>query len=211
MSKLTLKDALTKLPLIAIIRGVLPAEVVDIGLALKSAGFTIIEVPLNSPNAFESIKILADAMGDLVLIGAGTVLTVEQVECVKQTGAQLIVSPNTNPEVIRKSKKLGMYSLPGFYTPSEAFSAIEAGADGLKMFPAETLGPIGYKAMSAILPDDVSVFPVGGVSVDNMAKYIELGVTGFGIGSSIYQIGMNANEVSEKASLLIEQYHSIIN
>lgn len=211
MSNITLKDALLKLPLIAIIRGVLPTEVAEIGFALKDAGFTIIEVPLNSPNAFESIKILAETMGEQVLIGAGTVKTVEEVDRVKQTGAQLIVSPNTNAGVIARSKKLGLYSLPGFYTPSEAFIAIDAGADGLKMFPADTLGPIGYKAISAVLPNDVSVFPVGGVNKDNMQEYIELGVSGFGVGGGIYTVGMKATEVKEKASSLIERYHSIIN
>lgn len=210
MNKITFKGAFKRMPLIAIIRGVQPFEVAEIAIALQSSGFAIIEVSLNSPNPYDSIKIMDDLMGDKVLIGAGTVLNIEQVELVKQAGGRLIVSPNTNSEVITHTKRLGMCSLPGFYTPTDAFKAIEAGADGLKMFPADTLGPTGFKAVSAVLPKNIPIFPVGGVNQNNMGEYIQLGVSGFGIGSSIYKAGMKATEVKEKASSLIQQYNSII-
>ena len=209
MTEHTLNSALDILPLIAIIRGVKPDEILAVASVIQDAGFHIIEVPLNSPNAYESIKIISDAMGDDILIGAGTVLTVGQVEMVKQAGGRLIISPNTNPVVIKHSKKLGLYSVPGFYTPSEAFTAIDAGADALKMFPADTLGVVGYKAMKVILPRDIPVLPVGGVTENNMADYLKAGVAGFGIGSGIYKAGMNIDQIRKNANLLVRGYRQL--
>lgn len=210
MSQITLKSALKKLPLVAIIRGVKPTEVLDIANALKQAGFSIIEVPLNSPNPFKSIQIMAEEMGDEVLIGAGTVTSIKHADQVQQAGGRLIVSPNINVEVIKHSKQLGLYSLPGFYTPSEAFTAIEAGADGLKMFPADTLGVKGLKAMSVVLPPQMPIFAVGGVNAGNMADYLAVGAAGFGLGAGIYKPGMSADQVFENAKTYVEAYQNAV-
>ncbi|WP_052362672.1 2-dehydro-3-deoxy-6-phosphogalactonate aldolase [Falsirhodobacter sp. alg1] len=189
--------------LVAILRGLTPAEAVDIGAALVGAGITRIEVPMNSPNPLDSIAALQARFGDRAAIGAGTVLTVAQVSQVAETGARLIVSPNCNVEVIRASKTRGMESFPGVMTPTEAFAAIDAGADALKLFPGDLIGPIGLRAMKAVLPPDMPLYAVGGVTPANMADWLGAGATGFGIGSSIYKPGDSAEVVAGKAEALV--------
>ncbi|QUS37183.1 2-dehydro-3-deoxy-6-phosphogalactonate aldolase [Falsirhodobacter algicola] len=189
--------------LVAILRGLTPAEAVDIGAALVGAGITRIEVPMNSPDPLDSIAALQVRFGDRAAIGAGTVLTVAQVSQVAETGARLIVSPNCNVEVIRASKTLGMESFPGVMTPTEAFAAIDAGADALKLFPGDLIGPIGLRAMKAVLPPDMPLYAVGGVTPANMADWLAAGATGFGIGSSIYKPGDSAEVVAGKAEALV--------
>lgn len=206
MSQITFTDALAKMPLVAIIRGVKPDEVISIATALKDAGFLFIEVPLNSPDPYKSIKLMADHFGQDCVIGAGTVTSVEHVEQVHKAGGRLIVSPNTNINVIKRSKQLNMVSMPGFYTPSEAFTAIEAGADGLKMFPSDTLGTTGLKAIKVVLPPEMPLFAVGGVNAGNMAEYLEVGAVGFGLGSGIYKPNMTAEQVHKNALEYVTAY-----
>jgi 2-dehydro-3-deoxyphosphogalactonate aldolase len=186
-------------PLVAILRGVRPDEVVAIGEALVAAGFTLIEVPMNSPDPLDSVARLVDAFGDRALIGAGTVLTVEQMNAMCDAGGQMVISPNTNIDVIRASSAAGLVSLPGIATPSEALTALAAGATALKLFPAEAASPAVLKAMRAILPRDVRVLPVGGIVPEAMAAWREGGAAGFGLGSALYKPGMGAAEVGERA------------
>lgn len=193
-------------PLVAILRGVRPDEVVGIGEALCQTGFGMIEVPLNSPAPLESIALLQNALGNRALIGAGTVLTVEDVEDVHRAGGRLIVSPNMNPAVIARSKALSCLSLPGVFTPTEAFAALDAGADGLKFFPASLHGPGGIQAIRAVLPSTVPVFAVGGVDADAIGDWLAAGTTGFGIGSAIYKPGMHAAEVEKRAAAFVTAY-----
>ncbi|HEV2675679.1 MAG TPA: 2-dehydro-3-deoxy-6-phosphogalactonate aldolase [Aliidongia sp.] len=198
-----LKTALARCPLVAILRGITPDEVAPIGAALIDAGFAIIEVPLNSPDPFASIARLAHQFGDLALIGAGTVLTPTQVNDVNAAGGRLIVMPHADTDVIRAAKAARMVALPGFATPTEAFAAIQAGADGLKLFPAEANPPNVLKAMKAVLPPDVPILPVGGITPDRMAAYYQAGATGFGLGSALYKPGDTAREVAVAASKFI--------
>ena len=200
---LTLSDALTAMPLVAILRGVKPAEVEAIAEAIVAAGIRIIEVPLNSPEPFESIATLAKSLKDRALVGAGTVLTPRDVDHVSHAGGTVIVSPNTNIEVIRQTKRHGMLSLPGFFTPTEAFAALEAGADALKLFPAEMATPNVVRAMRAVLPRTVKLLVVGGVSPQNIPPYLTAGVDGFGIGSDLYKAGRDADEVGLRAAALV--------
>jgi 2-dehydro-3-deoxyphosphogalactonate aldolase len=186
-------------PLIAIIRGVTPDEAEDIGAALIEAGIRMIEVPLNSPEPLESIKTLAARFGDHALIGGGTVLKGGQVANVRAAGGQLIVSPNTNIDVIAAAASEGMISIPGYFTPSEAFRALAAGATGLKLFPAEAASPSVLKAQLAVIPKDVPIFVVGGVSPDNMQPWVDAGASGFGLGSGLYKPGQSAEETLRKA------------
>ncbi len=186
-------------PLIAILRGVLPTEVEDIGEALFDAGFRVIEVPLNSPDALESIARLATCFGSRALIGAGTVLAVRDVEAIAAAGGRLIVSPNTNPAVIQATKRLGMVSAPGAATPTEGFTALEAGADFLKLFPAEQIPPPIVKAWRAVFSKDVPLVAVGGITPDNMGDYLAAGASGFGLGSALFKPGMNAKTVRTNA------------
>lgn len=185
--------------IVAIIRGVTPKEVLAVGRVLIDAGIDTIEVPLNSPDPFTSIALMSEAYGDTALIGAGTVLSVQDVEAVKAAGGQLVVSPNTNEDVIRKTKALDMMSLPGFATASEAFSAIAAGADGLKLFPSGVGGAATIAALKAVLPGDVPVFAVGGVGPDNMTEFVKSGADGFGLGSNLFKPGMSLDTISENA------------
>lgn len=193
-------------PLIAILRGLQPHEAQAVGDALVSQGITRIEVPLNSPQPLDSIATLARCHGDTALIGAGTVLTPEDVEAVHAAGGRLIVSPDCNPAVIARSKALGLQSWPGIMTPTEAFSALRHGADGLKLFPGSMVGAAGLKAIRAVLPKDTDVFAVGGAGPDNFADWIAAGATGFGIGTALYTPGMTAPEVSARAQQIVSAY-----
>jgi len=190
-------------PLVAIIRGVTPAEVDGVGGALLDAGFRIIEVPLNSPDPLASIERLAKLAGDRATIGAGTVLTAADVRRVADVGGQIIVSPNTNPEVIGATAQAGLASAPGYFTPSEAFTALAAGAHALKLFPAEAADPAVVKAQLAVLPRDIPLIVVGGIRTDNMRPFVEAGAAGFGLGSSLYKPGMAADEVALNARAFV--------
>ncbi len=191
------------LPLIAILRGVRPDEVVAIGQSLVDAGFRVIEVPLNSPQPLESIRRLEAAFGARARIGAGTVLTVQQVHDVAAAGGTLIVSPNANADVIRATKTAGLWSAPGVATPTEGFAALDAGGDILKLFPAEQIGPGVVKAWRAVLPRDVPLVPVGGVSADTMAAFVTAGASGFGLGSALYKPGASPAEVRRAADSFV--------
>jgi 2-dehydro-3-deoxyphosphogalactonate aldolase len=190
--------ALKHLPLVAILRGIPPAQAQPVGQALAGLGWTLLEVPLNSPQPLESIRTLSTAFPE-ALVGAGTVLTVQDVQQVHAAGGQLIVSPNFNPAVVREAVRLGLVCLPGVMTASEAFAALDAGAAGLKIFPAEMITPSVLKALRAVLPAAAVVLPVGGITPDNMAPYFAAGANGFGIGSALYKPGTTAPEVHVNA------------
>lgn len=192
--------------LIAILRGITPDEVVAVGQSLVAAGITQIEVPLNSPEPFQSIQRLVDALGASALIGAGTVLSLEQVEAVAASGGKLIVSPNCNVSVIERTKQLGLISLPGVMTPTECFQALEAGADGLKFFPAALLGVSGLKAIKAVLPKQTRTYAVGGVGAAEFADWFKAGITGFGMGSALYQAPATVQIVATHAQQLVIAY-----
>jgi 2-dehydro-3-deoxyphosphogalactonate aldolase len=194
-----LKQRLGECPLIAIIRGVTPVEAEAIGAAIYEAGIRIIEVPLNSPQPLESIAILAKSLGDRALIGGGTVLDAENVARVRDAGGRIIVSPNTATDVIAAAAAAGLVSSPGFFTPSEAFQAVKAGAHALKLFPAEAASPGVVKAMKAVLPKEIPLIVVGGVKPDNMQPFIDAGAAGFGLGSGLFKPGQSAAEVAEQA------------
>ncbi len=198
------------LPLIAILRGITPGEAPAIAEALLDAGISQIEVPLNSPDPLDSIGVLAQAYGDAALIGAGTVLTVAEVGAVAAAGGQLIVSPNCNTDVITATKSQGMQSWPGVFTPTEAFAALHAGADGLKLFPGAMAGPSGLSAMRAILPVGTKVFAVGGAGPDNFDTWLKASADGFGIGSALYKPGMSAADVAERARSIVAAYRSAV-
>lgn len=191
--------AMAACPLVAILRRVRPDEVVGIGEALVSAGFRIVEVPLNSPEPLESIRRLATAVGDRALVGAGTVLDAGQVADVQAAGGRLVVSPSVDAEVIRATVAVGLVSLPGYQTPSEAFAALKAGAHGLKLFPAEAASPAVLKAQRAVLPREVPVLVVGGVTPGSMGPWLAAGADGFGLGSALYRPGQTAAEVRGQA------------
>ena len=194
-----LRHYLGQCPLVGIIRGVTPDDAEAIGAAIFEAGIRIIEVPLNSPDPLASIRRLADSLGERALIGAGTVLEPDQVAEVKAAGGRLIVSPNTNPAVIRATIAAGLISSPGFFTPSEAFAAIGAGAHALKFFPAEASTPAVLRAQKAVLPAHVPVIVVGGVRPDTMPAWLEAGADGFGLGSGLYVPGQPAAATADKA------------
>ncbi|WP_016855742.1 2-dehydro-3-deoxy-6-phosphogalactonate aldolase [Halomonas smyrnensis] len=196
------------LPLIGILRGITPDEAVDVGEALLAAGLDRLEVPLNSPEPLESIRRLAEALGDRAAVGAGTVLTPEQVRDVHAAGGRLIVSPNCRPAVIEETRRLGMASYPGIVTPSEAFDALDAGATALKLFPAVQVGLEGMKAVRAVLPAGTALYAVGGIGVDNFAQWRAAGVDGAGLGSALYKPGLGAEEVGERARQLVEAWRA---
>lgn len=193
-------------PLIAILRGITPPEAVDICGAILDAGIERIEVPLNSPDPFASIQAMVDAFGDKALIGAGTVLSTDDVGRVAQVGGKLIVSPNCDQRVIMATKAAGLQSWPGVMTPTECFAALKAGADGLKIFPASLLGPEGVKAIRAVLPHGTQVYAVGGAGPDNFDQWIAASADGFGIGSAIYKPGDSAATVATKARAIVAAF-----
>ncbi|TCP72581.1 2-dehydro-3-deoxy-6-phosphogalactonate aldolase [Sphingomonas sp. PP-CE-1G-424] len=192
--------AFAKCPLIAILRGVKPDEVEAIGEALVAAGFTILEVPMNSPDPLDSIARLARKLEGRAVVGAGTVLRVEDVEAVGAAGGTLIIAPNANLRVIAAAAERGYVALPGIATPTEAFAALDAGAAALKLFPAEAASPTVLKAMRAVLPKDTRVLPVGGIVPEGMAAWTQAGAAGFGLGSALYAPGMTAADVGERAA-----------
>lgn len=197
-------------PLVAILRGVKPFEVEEIGQAVFEAGISWIEVPLNSPDPLQSIIRLVATLGDKAVVGAGTVLSTQSVEEVAATGARLIVCPNMNSDVIRLAKAKGLIVLPGVYTATECFAAIDAGADGLKFFPGELLGPTGLKALKAVLPPTITTYAVGGVSADNVADWLAAGAHGFGLGSSLYKAGDTARDVAAKARAIVDVFDNAV-
>lgn len=192
--------------IIAILRGITPTETVEVCRALISAGITMIEVPLNSPDALTSIAMASNTLGDEAAIGAGTVLSKKHVWAVSDAGGTFIVSPDTNKQVIEETVRLQMLSYPGVFTPTDAFRAIKAGATGLKFFPAEVLGPKGIKAMKAVLPPEMPVYAVGGANPDNFGEYFAAGCTGFGLGTYIYKPGMDVAQVAERAAAAVAAY-----
>ncbi len=194
--------AFARCPLIAILRGVKPDEVEAIGDELVAAGFTLIEVPMNSPEPLESVSRLAKRFAGRAVIGAGTVLKVEQVQQVADAGGTMIISPNANLDVIRASAAAGLVSLPGIMTPSEAFAALDAGATALKLFPAEAASPTVLKAMRAVLTE-ARILPVGGIAPDNMGPWKAAGAPGFGLGSALYKVGLTAAEVGANARAFV--------
>jgi 2-dehydro-3-deoxyphosphogalactonate aldolase len=196
-------------PIIAILRGVQPAEAVAISGVILAAGIDKIEVPLNSPSPLESISAIAETYGNRALIGAGTVLTAVQVQQVKAAGGQLVVSPNCDPAVIAATIAAGMQSWPGIFTTSEAFTALQAGATGLKLFPSDVAGPKGLKAMRAILPVGTQVYAVGGAGPENFAEWVAASADGFGLGSAIYKPGDTPETVATKAQAIVAAFDAI--
>lgn len=194
---------LDRCPLVAILRGVQPAEVESIGSALERAGIAIVEVPLNSPSPFASIAALSRSFGSRMLIGAGTLTRPSQVAQVAASGGRLIVTPHADTAIVRSAKDAGLFAFPGFFNPTEAFALLEAGADAIKLFPAEVLGPPMLKAMRAVLPASTVVIPVGGVDVQQVAPWMAAGALGLGVGSSIYKPGDDAGVVEKKARALV--------
>lgn len=197
------EDALQQCPLIAILRGITPEEALDVGQALYDSGFRIIEVPLNSPEPLKSIERLAGQFGGNALIGAGTVMSPDDVIAVRDAGGELIVMPHCDAEIIDEAKAEGLICLPGVATPSEGFAALTGGADGLKLFPGEAMPPKIVRAWRAVFPEEIKLMPVGGVSVDNIADYLAAGASGFGIGTSIYTPGRSASDVAARAEALV--------
>jgi 2-dehydro-3-deoxyphosphogalactonate aldolase len=198
-----LRQYMDQCPLIAIIRGIKPDEAEAVGDAIFDAGMRIIEIPLNSPDPLKSIEILAAKFGDRGLVGAGTVMKVGHVANVRAAGGQLIVAPNTNTDVIAATASEGLVSMPGYFTPTEAFTALNAGATALKLFPAEGASPTVLKAQLAVIPKDVPIFAVGGISPDNMQPWLDAGASGFGLGSGLYKPGQSTAETAEKASAYV--------
>jgi 2-dehydro-3-deoxyphosphogalactonate aldolase len=198
-----LKQWLGRCPLVAILRGVKPDEVEAIAAVLDEAGIGIVEVPLNSPDPIDSIGRLARRFGERMLVGAGTVMTGEQVAAIAAAGGRLIVTPHADLRVLKAAKAAGLFACPGFFTPTEAFALLEHGADGLKLFPAEAASPTVLKGIRAVLPAGVAVLPVGGIDATNMGPWLKAGAAGFGIGSSIYKPGDSPATVAAKAAKLL--------
>ena len=196
----SLSDYLAPLPLIAVLRGITPEEIPAIAAVLVGEGFRVLEVPLNSPRPFQSIRALAAAAGERCLVGAGTVLAVEDVARVKAAGGRLIVMPHADTTIIRAAREQRLLCVPGVATPTEAFAALAAGADGLKMFPADQLPPAALKAWRAVLPAATLLFPVGGIKPESMAAYWAAGASGFGTGSNLYRPGASADQVRAVAA-----------
>lgn len=197
------------LPLVAILRGLTPDEAVATGRAIVEAGFRMLEVPLNSPRPIDSIARLAAALGDEVLVGAGTVMTPANVDAVATAGGRLIVMPHADTTVIRAAKAAGLLCVPGVATPTEAFAALDAGADALKLFPAEQATPAVLKAWRAVLPREVPVLPVGGITPDNMAPWVAAGAAGFGIGSALYTPGRSLDDTASRARAFAQAWQAL--
>ena len=203
-------DWLHPVPLIAILRGITPAEIPAIGQALVDAGIRIIEVPLNSPQPLSSIEKLTGLFGDRILTGAGTVLDVRSVQDVKAAGGRLIVMPHADARIVEAARANELYAAPGFATPTEAFQMLEAGANAIKLFPAEAAPPNVLTAMRAILPPEALVIPVGGITPDKLDAYWTAGANGFGLGSALYKPGMNAAQVSDSAHRFRTHIHALV-
>lgn len=203
-----LKDWLEPLPLIAILRGLPPGEAVGVGEVLLDAGFRLLEVPLNSPEPLHSIRRLVDLAGTRALVGAGTVRQVDDVRRVADAGGRLVVMPHADVRVIAAAHEAGLACTPGVATPTEAFAALDAGADGLKLFPADQVGPAALKAWRAVLPPALPVFPVGGIDTTNMASWVAAGAHGFGIGSALYTPGTTVSELARRARAFADAWHA---
>lgn len=201
-------EILDELPLVAILRGLVPEEAVEVGEALVAAGFRTLEVPLNSPRPLESIARLAEALGDRAIVGAGTVLTPAEAHAVADAGGRLMVSPNTDAAVIAAARDRNMLALPGVFTATEAFAALAAGADALKLFPAEIAGPAGLKALRAVLPAGTRVYAVGGVSPETIPAWRAAGASGAGLGSALFTPGHSAAEVGDRAAAFVSAWRA---
>jgi 2-dehydro-3-deoxyphosphogalactonate aldolase len=206
---MVLANYLERLPLVAILRGVTPEVVVPIGQALVDEGFAIIEVPLNSPSPLESIRLLRGAFGERVLVGAGTVTTVSQVEDVRVAGGKIVVMPHSDPVVVRAVRSAGLVCMPGIATPTEGFAALANGADALKLFPAELLSPTVLKAMRSVFPADTKFLPVGGITPHNMSDFLAAGASGFGLGSALYRKGDEVDTVRSNAREFVRCWHEL--
>jgi 2-dehydro-3-deoxyphosphogalactonate aldolase len=204
-----LDAALKQLPLVAILRGVKPEEVEAIADSVYAEGFRVIEVPLNSPDALDSIGRVARRMPADAVVGAGTVLSVRAVADVEAAGGKVIVMPHADVEVIRAAKARGLFCVPGAATPTEAFAAVNAGADAVKLFPAELITPTIVKAMRAVLPKELRLLPVGGITPDNMGPYVKAGAAGFGLGSALYAPGLSAAEVAQRARAFAQAWRAL--
>jgi 2-dehydro-3-deoxyphosphogalactonate aldolase len=202
-------DAMNRLPLVAILRGIKPAEAPDVLRALLAEGFVLIEAPLNSPDPYESIRAMRAIAPREALVGAGTVKTLAEVEAVANAGGELIVMPHADVAIIAAAKARGLVALPGVATPTEAFAALAAGADGLKAFPAEMITPAVVKAWRAVIPASVPIMPVGGVTPDTMAPYLTAGANGFGLGSALYRPGDSAEAVGAKAAAFVAAWRKL--
>ena len=200
---------LDRLPLVAILRGVTPEEVVSIGGTLVDAGFAIIEVPLNSPRPLESVRLLSDAFGDSVLVGAGTVLSADYAQHVADAGGRLIVMPHSDPAVVRAAKAMGLACVPGIATPTEGFAALANGADALKLFPAELLSPAVLRAMRSVFPAETRFLPVGGITPHTMAEYVAAGASGLGLGSALYKRGDGPDVVAANARAFVAEWRRL--
>jgi 2-dehydro-3-deoxyphosphogalactonate aldolase len=209
ISGISFPDALTELPLVAILRGVRPDEVEGIGSALVEAGFRILEVTLNSPDPFRSIETLARRFGDDALIGGGTVLSPENARRVVSAGGTLVIMPHADTAVIRAAKEAGAWCVPGVATPTEGFAALAAGADALKLFPAEAMPPVVLKAWRAVFPPETRFLPVGGIMPESMADYVAAGAVGFGIGSAVYKVGISADDVGRRAVAFVGAWRNL--
>ncbi|AKQ58333.1 2-dehydro-3-deoxy-6-phosphogalactonate aldolase [Bordetella hinzii] len=205
-----LQTAMAHCGLIAILRGITPAEAAAVGLELYAAGFRLIEVPLNSPEPLASLRVLRDALPADCLVGAGTVLDPQDVARIQQAGGELIVMPHGDPALIRAAKAAGLACCPGVATPTEAYAALAAGADVLKMFPAEQLGPAVLKAWRAVLRPPLALVPVGGITPDNLSAYVQAGATGFGLGSALYKPGQSAADTGKRAAAFIAAWRRAV-